>query len=281
MGTLWKDFRFAARMLWKSPGVTALAVAANTAVFSVVNAALLKPLPYKDPERLVRLSEYSEKIPEMSVSYPNFLDWREQQTSFELMAATQPGGYNLSGEGEPERLAGSHVSPEFFKVLGVEPALGRSFTEEENRPGASRVAVISHGLWQRRFGSDPDILGRALTLNGEPYTVVGVTRRGFVYGSPVDVYVPLGSLVDRQMMMRDNHAGIYVLARLKPGVTAEGALREMQTVVARLGEQYPDAAGVAVALQPLSEFFVVNVRPALLVLLGAVGLVLLIACANV
>ena len=288
MGTLLKDFRFAARTLWKNRAVTAVAVVAlalgigaNTAVFSVVNAALLRPLPYKDPERLVRLSEYSEKVPTMSVSYPNFLDWREQQTSFELMAAMRPGSYNLSGDGEPERLAGSHVSPEFFKVLGVEPAPGRSFTEEENRPGASRVAVISHGLWQRRFGSDPDILGRALTLNGEPYTVVGVTRRGFVYGSPVDVYVPLGSLVDRQMMMRDNHAGIYVLARLKPGVTAEGALREMQTVVARLGEQNPDAAGVAVALQPLSEFFVVNVRPALLVLLGAVGLVLLIACANV
>jgi putative ABC transport system permease protein len=288
MGTLLKDFRFAARTLWKNRAVTIVAVAAlalgvgaNTAVFSVVNAALLKPLPYTDPERLVRLSEYSEKVPAMSVSYPNFLDWREQQTSFELMAAVQPGSYNLSGEGEAERLAGSHVSPEFFKVLGVEPALGRSFTEEENRPGASRVAVISHGLWQRRFGSDPDILGRALTLNGEPYTVVGVTQRGFVYGSPVDVYVPLGSLVDRLMMMRDNHAGIYVLARMKPGVTAEGALREMQTVVARLGAQYPDAAGVAVALQPLSEFFVGNVRPALLVLLGAVGLVLLIACANV
>ncbi|HWS87812.1 MAG TPA: ABC transporter permease [Pyrinomonadaceae bacterium] len=281
MGTLWKDFRFAARMLWKSPGVTAVAVAAlalgvgaNTAVFSVVNAALLKPLPYKDPERLVRLSEYSEKIPEMSVSYPNYLDWREQQTSFELMAAMQPGGYNLSGEGEPERLAGRNVSPEFFKVLGVEPAMGRSFTEEENRPGVGRVAVISHGLWQRRFGADPNILGRALTLNGEPYTVVGVTRRGFVYGSPVDVYVPLGSLVDRQMLMRDNHAGIYVLARLKPGVTAEGALREMQTIAARL-------TGNGVLLRPLSEHFVGDVRPALLVLLGAVGLVLLIACANV
>src|ERR1044071_3568560 len=218
MGTLWEDFRLAASMLWKSPGVTTGAVAApalgvgpNTAVFSVVNAALLKPLPYKDPERLVRLSESAEKIPEMSVSYPNYLDWREQQTSFELMAAMQPGGYNLSGEGEPERLAGRNVSPEFFKVLGVEPALGRSFTEEENRPGVGRVAVISNGLWQRRFGSDPGIIGRALTLNGDPYTVVGVTRQGFVYGSPIDVYVPLGSLVDKQMLMRDNHAGIYVL----------------------------------------------------------------------
>ena len=278
---LWQDLRYGARKLRKSPGFTlvavmtlALGIGANTAVFSVVNAVLLRPLPYKDPERLVRLSEYSEKIPEISVSYPNFLDWREQQTSFELMAAMQPGSYNLSGEGEPERLAGGHVSPEFFKVLGVEPALGRSFTEEENRPGVGRVAVISHSLWQRRFGSDPGILGRALTLNGEPYTVVGVTRRGFVYGAPTDVYVPLGSLVDRQMLMRDNHSGIYVLARMKPGVTAEGALREMQTIAARL-------AGNGVALRPLSEFFVGDVRPALLVLLGAVGLVLLIACANV
>jgi putative ABC transport system permease protein len=289
MGTLWKDIRFAARMLWKGRGVTAVAVAAlalgvgaNTAVFSVVNAALLKPLPYREPERLVRISEDSKAIPGMSVSYPDFLDWRRQQTSFELMAATQPASYNLSGGGEPERLAGRNVSPEFFAVLGVEPALGRSFTEEENRPGAGRVAVISHGLWQRRFGSDPSILGRALTLNGEPYTVVGVTRRGFVYGAPVDVYVPLGSLVDRMMMMRANHPGIYVVARLKPGVTAEGALRELKAIAARLEAQYPDSnAGVTAALQPLSEFFVGDVRPSLLVLLGAVGLVLLIACANV
>jgi putative ABC transport system permease protein len=289
VGTLWKDFRFAARMLWKSPGVTAVAVAAlalgvgaNTAVFSVVNAALLRPLPYHEPERLVRISEDHEKVPGMSVSYPDFLDWHEQQTSFELMAAVQSGSYNLSGEGEPERLAGRNVSPEFFKVLGVEPALGRSFNEEENRPGVGRVAVISHGLWQRRFGSDPGILGRALTLNGEPYTVVGVTRRGFVYGSPTDVYVPLGSLVDRLMMMRDNHPGISVVARMKPGVTAEGALREMKTIAARLEAQYPDTnTGITVALMPLDEFFVGNVRPALLVLLGAVGLVLLIACANV
>ncbi len=286
---LWQDLRYGARMLRKSPGFTAVAlltlalgVGANTAIFSVVNAVLLRPLPYKDPERLVRLSEYHEKAPGMSVSYPNYLDWREQQTSFELMAATRPGAYNLSGEGEPERLAGSHISPEFFKVLGVEPALGRSFTEEENRPGAGRVAVISHGLWQRRFGSDPNILGRALTLNGEPYTIVGVTRQGFVYGSPVDVYVPLGSLVDKMMLMRYNHAGIYVLARMKPGVTAEDALREMKTVAARLEAQYPDTnTGHTVTLQPLDEFFVGNVRPALLLLLGAVGLVLLIACANV
>ena len=289
MGSLLKDFRFAARTLWKNRAVSAVAVialalgvGANTAVFSVVNAALLTPLPYHDPDRLVRISEYHEKVPQMSVSYPNFLDWREQQTSFEAMAATQPGSYNLSGEGEAERLVGSNVSPEFFKVLGVEPALGRSFSEEENRPGAGRVAVISHGLWQRRFGSDPKILGRALTLNGEPYTVVGVTRRGFVYGLPTDVYVPLGSLANRTLWLRDNHPGIYVLARMKPGVTAEGALREMKTIASRLEAQYPGTnTGNSAALQPLSEFFVGSLRPALLILLGAVGLVLLIACANV
>jgi putative ABC transport system permease protein len=289
MGTLLKDFRFAARMLWKNRGVTAVAVVAlalgvgaNTAVFSVVNAALLKPLPYHEPGRLVRLSEDSERVPGMSVSYPNFLDWRAQAASFERMAATQPGSYNLSGAGEPERLQGRNVSPEFFSVLGVEPALGRSFAEEENRPGAGRVAVISHGLWQRRFGSDPGILGRALTLNGEPYTVVGVTPKGFVYGVPTDVFVPIGSLVDEMMSMRANHPGIYVVARLKPGVTPEGALGEMKTIASRLEAQYPDSnAGNTVALKPLAEFFVGDVRPALLVLLGAVGLVLLIACANI
>ena len=289
MGTLWKDVQFAARMLWKNGGVTAVAVVAlalgvgaNTAVFSVVNAVLLKPLPYKDPDRLVRLSEHSEQIPGMSVSYPNFLDWREQQTVFERMAAMQPASYNLSGEGEAERLQGRNVSPEFFPVLGVEPALGRAFTEEENVPGRGRVAVISHGLWQRRFGGDPRILGRALTLNGEPHTVVGVMPPNFIFGRPTDVFVPIGSLVDRMMMMRGNHPGIYVLARMKPGVTAEGALREMKAIAARLAAQYPDSnTGNSVALQPLGEFFVSDVRPSLLILLGAVGLVLLIACANI
>ena len=289
MDTLWKDLRFAARMLWKNRGVTlvavialALGVGANTAVFSVVNAALLRPLPYKDPERLVRLSEQSEKLPQMSVSYPNFLDWRAQQTSFERMAATQFASYNLSGGGEPERLQGRNISPEFFSVFGVEPALGRTFTEEENRPGQGRVVVLSHGLWQRRFGSDPSILGRALTLNGEPYTVVGVTPEGFRFGSATDVYVPLGSVNDRTMMMRDNHPGIYVYARMKPGVTAEGADQEMRTIAARLAAQYPDSnGGNSATVTPLGEFFVSGIRPSLLVLLGAVGLVLLIACANI
>jgi putative ABC transport system permease protein len=289
MRTVWKDVQFAARMLWKNRGVTAVAVVAlalgvgaNTAVFSVVNAVLLKPLPYKDPGRLVRLSSDSERIPQMSVSYPDFLDWRAQSTVFERMAAMQPASYNLSGAGEAERLQGRNVSPEFFSVLGVEPALGRTFGEEENAPGGGRVAVISHGLWQRRFGGDRDILGRALTLNGEPYTVVGVTPQNFLYGVPTDVFVPIGSVVDEMMMMRGNHPGIYVLARMKPGVTPEGALQELKTIAARLEAQYPASnAGNTAALQPLGEFFVSDVRPSLLVLLASVGLVLLIACANI
>ncbi len=289
MGTLFKDLRFAARMLWKNRGFAAVAVVAlalgvgaNTAVFSVVNAVLLKPLPYKDPDRLVRISGYSERIPGLSVSYPDFLDWRAQAASFELMAATQFGSYNLSGGGEPERLQGRNVSPEFFSVFGVAPALGRTFTEEENRPGQGRVVVLSHGLWQRRFGSDPSVLGRALTLNGEPFTVVGVTPAGFRFGSATDVYVPLGSVVDKGMMMRGNHPGIYVYARMKPGVTAEGAQQEMKTIAARLEAQYPDSnAGNSARVTPLGEFFVSEIRPSLLVLLGAVALVLLIACANI
>ena len=290
MRTLLQDLRFAARVLWKSPGVTAVAVVAltlgigaNTAIFSVVNGVLLRPLPYPEPERLVLVNEHSERVPQMSVAYPNFVDWRAQQTVFEQMAATQSQSYNLSGAGEAERLPGRNVSPEFFAALGVSPALGRVFTEEENAPGRERVAVISHGLWQRRFGGDAGILGRAVTLNGQPFTVVGVLPQGFRYSSPADVYVPINSAIDDTMRAsRSYHPGIFVLARLKQGVTVERAREEMKTVAARLTAQYPESnTGNGVYLQPLSEFFVGQIRPSLLILLAAVGLVLLIACANV
>ncbi|HEV3469202.1 MAG TPA: ABC transporter permease [Pyrinomonadaceae bacterium] len=290
MRTLLQDLRFAARVLWKSPGVSAVAIVAltlgigaNTAIFSVVNAVLLRPLPYPEPERLVRLSEDSERVPGMSVSYPNFLDWREQQTVFEQMAAMQLQSYNLSGGGEPERLSGRNVSPEFFSVLGVAPALGRAFMAEEDAPGRERVVVLSHGLWQRRFGADPGLVGRAVTLNGEPFTVVGVLPQGFRYGSPTDVYVPLASALDETMRSsRGYHPGIYVLARLKEGVGLERAREEMKTIAARLGAQYPASnSGNSVLLQPLGEYFVGEIRASLLILLAAVGMVLLVACANV
>ena len=291
MKSLGQDLRYAARVLWKSPGVSAVAVVAlalgigaNTAIFSVVNAVLLRPLPYRDAERLVRLSEQSEKLPQMSVSFPNFVDWRAQASVFEQMAAIQSQSYNLSGgDGEAERLVGRNVSPEFFPILGVAPAQGRVFTEEENVPGGVRVAVISHGLWQRRFGSDRGVVGRAVTLNGQPFTVVGVLPQDFRYGAQTDVYVPINSAIDDTMRTsRGYHPGIFVLARLREGVSFEQADAEMEAISARLAAQYPDSnTGNRARMRLLSETVVGSLRPSLLVLLGAVGVVLLIACANV
>src|SRR2546422_9737158 len=177
MDTLWQDIRYAVRMMGKNLGVTgivvvvlALGIGANTAIFSVVNAALLRPLPYADPDRLVRLSEDSPNVPQMSISYPNFLDWREQNKVFSGIAAMQFRSLNLTGKDEPERLAGRAVSAELFDVLGVKPALGRGFAPEEDRQGANPVAIISNGLWQRRFGSDPTIINQHKNLVGTSST---------------------------------------------------------------------------------------------------------------
>ncbi|PYS82145.1 MAG: ABC transporter permease [Acidobacteria bacterium] len=290
METLWQDIRFGFRMLLKKPGFTAVAilalalgVGANTAIFSVVNGVLLRPLPFKEPDRLVRLGEWSRQVPGMSISYPNFLDWREQNHVFEGLAATQFDNYNLTGSDEPERLQGRNVSWNFFDVLGVRPALGRTFRAEEDHAGAPRVCVISHALWQRRFGSDQKITGKTVTLNGASYTVVGVLPAGYRYGTPTDVFVPLGlKEADEVVRMRDNHPGIYAVARLKDGVTFEQAEAEMKSIAERLAVAYPkENAGNSVTLTPLREYFVGDIRMSLFVLLGAVGFVLLIACANV
>ncbi|MBA2340502.1 MAG: ABC transporter permease [Pyrinomonadaceae bacterium] len=291
MSGFWQDVRYSIRMMLKNRGVTfiavlalALGIGANTAIFSVVNAVLLRPLPYHDPERLVRLSEDSERMPLLSVSYPDFLDWKEQSTSFESLVAMQLQSFNLSGAGggEAERLQGRNVSPAFFPTLGVAPALGRTFTEEENKPGANRVCNISYSLWQRRFGGDAKIVGSSVTLNNEPYTIVGVMPATFRYGSPTDVFAPIGAQTDEMMMNRGNHPGIYVLGRLKQGVTIERAREEMEAIARRLAEQYPESnSGNTVRVTSLRDFFVNDIRPALLVLLGAVCFVLLIACANV
>jgi putative ABC transport system permease protein len=286
MNTLLQDIRFAVRMMWKNWTVTAivvvvlaLGVGANTAIFSVVNAVLLRPLPYTDPDRLVRLSEDSPQVPEMSISYPNFLDWREQNKIFSGIAAMQFRSLNLTGAEEPERLAGRAVSAEFFDVLGVKPASGRSFLPEEDRPGASRVCVISHGLWQRRFGADPAILGKQLTLSGDSYTVIGVLPTSYRFGTPTDIFVPIGLRAD-EMMERGSHPGIYAIARLRPGVSVETARREHIALAERISAEY-GMKGNSATLKPLREVFVEDVRTPLLVLLGAVGFVLAIACANV
>ena len=288
MGNIRHAARFALRMALKSPGFTALVVlalalgiGANTAMFSVVNAVLLRPLPYKDSDRLVALWEKSNKMEEVSVAYPNFLDWKEQATVIEDAAAFKRDSFNYTPGGDPERVPGSLVSADFFKALGVNPAVGRPFTADDDRPGATPVAVISHGFWQRRLGSSPAAIGQPLNLGGRNYTVVGVMPRGFEFNGENDVFVPLGLNADK-MSDRGAHPGIYVVGRLQPGVTIEQARAAFEGVAANLGRQYPETnAGTHVVLVSLYEDTVGDIRPAFLILLGAVALVLLIACANV
>jgi putative ABC transport system permease protein len=286
MNTFWQDARFAVRMLAKNWSVTAiivvvlaLGIGANTAIFSVVNAALLRPLPYADPDKLVRLSEDSPNVPQMSISYPNFLDWREQNKVFSGIAAMQFISLNLTGQEQPERLAGRAVSAELFDVLGVKPALGRTFVTEEDQPGANPVCIIGNGLWQRRFGSDPALVGKQITMSEASYTVIGVLPASYAFGTPTDVFVPIGLRAD-EMKQRSSHPGIYAVARLKPGVTVETARAELIALAQRIGEQY-GMKGNSATLTPLSEVFVGDIRTTLLVLLCAVGFVLAIACANV
>jgi putative ABC transport system permease protein len=215
----------------------------------------------------------------MSISYPNFLDWREQNKVFSGIAALQFRSLNLTGKDEPERLPGRAVSAELFDVLGVKPALGRSFAAEEDHPGANPVCIISHGLWQRRFGSDPALIGKQITMSGASYTVIGVLPSSYAYGTPTDVFVPIGLSAD-EMKERGSHPGIYAVARLLPGVTVETARAELIAMAGRISEQY-GMKGNSATLTPLNEAFIGDIRTTLLVLLGAVGFVLAIACANV
>src|SRR5438128_9836773 len=286
MNTLWQDIRYAVRMMGKNLSVTAivvvvlaLGIGANAAIFSVVNAALLRPLPYADPDKLVRLTEDSPNVPQMSISYPNFLDWRQQNKVFSGIAAMQFRSLNLTGTDEPERLAGRGISAEFFDVLGVRPAVGRSFAAEEDRPGANPVCIISHGLWERRFGSDPAIINKQVTMSGASYTVIGVLPASYAFGTPTDIFVPIGLRAD-EMKERGSHPGIYAIARLKPGVTIETARAELIALAERIAAQY-GMKGNSATLTPLREAFVGDIRTTLLILLGAVGFVLAIACANV
>jgi putative ABC transport system permease protein len=288
MGKVWQDVRFGLRMLLKSPGfaiVTVLALAlgigANTAIFSVVNGILLRPLPYKTADRLTFLSEWSQQVPNMSVSYPNFQDWRAQNHSFEELAAFRSNGYVLTGAGEPERLSAREVSQGFFNALGVAPATGRNFTTDEDRAGANRTVLLSYGVWQRRFGANPSVVGQTLTLNNEGYTVIGILPQSFEWQAPVDIYVPLGLNADR-MQVRDNHPGIYLLGLLKPGVTIEQASADLTAITQRLAQQYPQSnAGTSFTINSLQYTATQSIRSQLFVLLAAVAFVLLIACANV
>jgi putative ABC transport system permease protein len=286
---MYNDLRSALRHLLKQPGFTivvvltlALGVGANTAIFSIVNAVLLRPFPYQAPERLVIVQERTSGLGGFSPSYPNFVDWRTGNTAFDSIAAVRGNeSFNLTGAGEPERLPGRLVSAEFFSTLGIEPLFGRDFLPEEDRPGAAPAVILSYGLWQRRFGGDPDILGKQITLNTQSFTVVGVTPANFQFGMEADVTVPIGLSAER-FANRGRDPGTGVVARLKSSVSHRQGEADLNLVAARLEEQYPQAnKGRRVLLTPLHESVVGSVRQPLLILLGAVGLVLLIACANV
>jgi predicted permease len=296
MGTFLQDLRYGFRMLVKRPGFTviavlalALGIGANTAIFSVVNAVLLRPLPYKDPQRIVAVWETNPQLgAEMrnrnEVAMGNFLDWRAQNRTFERMGALFYANANLTGTGEPERLQSVVVTTDLFDVLGVQPALGRSFRPEEETVASPRVVVLSHGLWQRRFGSDPSVVGRNLTINGNQVTVVGVMPQGFQLQFPtsmqVEMWLPMR--IDPATQADRKAHYLYVLARLKEGLTLEQSQAGMTSIAGQLQQQFPDTnAGKSANVVSLHKQLVGNVQPYLYVLFAAVGFVLLIACANV
>lgn len=285
MENLLQDLRYGSRLLLKRPGFTlvavvtlALGIGANTAIFSVVNSVLLKPLPFDDPDRLVlfygtnRQMGFSGQWAVCDADYP---DWKTQSESFGQIAGYQRKFFNLT-DGEPERLLASAVDPDLFALLGVQPALGRTFTAEETKPGNEAVAVISHALWQRRFGSDGAAIGEIARFDGKSHTVIGVMPPGFAFPNQSEVWTPL------QLTSECSNSFNQVVARLKPGIPLKQAQEEAGALFRRLGERHPTrTAESEMTVIPLQELLVAGTRPVLLVLLGAVSLVLLIACANV
>jgi predicted permease len=289
MTTLIQDLRYGLRMLAKNPGFTAVAlmalaigIGANTAIFSVVNGVLLRPLPYAEPGRLMLVYERSREFSQMSVSYPNFLDWRRENHSFTDMAAYRGDDFNFTGSGQPEHLGGEFVSASLLPVLGVNPLLGRNFLPQEDQQGASGVVMLTYGLWKSRFGADPNILGKTMTLNARSYKVIGVLPSDFRFRGQAELYVPLAQYSSIELNDRENHPGLNVVGRLKPDVAMAAAQAEMTSIGRALAQQYPKTnAGHGVTVVEMKDDMVGHIRPTLLLLLGAVGCVLLIACANV
>jgi len=281
------DLRYGLRMLAKNPGFTAVAVltlalgvGVDAAMFSIINTTLLTPLPYKNPDRLVWLGtnhpRFNHPIP---VSAPDFLDWKSQTSVFDYMSAIWTDGFTLTGKGEPEVLPGALVSANFFRLFDAAPTWGRGFLEGEDQPGHNHVAVLSYDLWKNRFGSSSNVLGSSLTLDGESYTIVGVAPQGFAYPSWVQFWSPI--VINTANHPRDNHF-LRAIGRLRPGVTLPEAQAQMSTIARRIAAAYPESnQGVGVQLVLLKERLVQFIRPALLVLFGSVGFILLIACANV
>ena len=282
------DFRYALRQLIKAPSFTvvailtlALGIGACTAIFSVVNTVLLRPLDNADPDRLVIIRETQlPKFPEFSVSPPNYLDWEKQAKSYEYLAAYTGASLNLTGEGEPQRLTGIKATAHYFDVMGVKPILGRMLLPEEDAVGKNHVVVVSYGFWQRVFGGARDVVGRSIQLNGEPYQIVGVAPY-IGLASKVDVWTPMAFKPDETANAARGGHYLGVWGRLKPGVTFIQAKAEMEVIAAQLAVQYPDPQkGWGIFMMPMQDYLVRDVKPVLYTLLGAVGCVLLIACAN-
>ena len=285
-----QDLRHACRSYAKAPAFTllvmltlALGIGASTAIFSIVNGILLKPLALPDPGRLMWVMETNKSGASMSVSWMNYLDWRARQHSFDGLAVSRTSAFTLTGNGQAARLTGRRVTANFFQVVGVQPSMGRAFAERDDQPGAPGVAIVSHELWRNRLGSDANAIGRAVTLDGVPHTLVGVLPPGFRYLRSYDVFVAMGPIADAEWMRdRGNHQGLVGLGRLKPGITMDRALTELRGIETDLARTYPATnAGQSVAIDPLKSRLVNQERGTLWVLFGAVGILLLIACVNV
>src|SRR5690349_4353284 len=293
--TSWQDLRFAARMLRKSPGFTAVAVltlalgiGANTAIFSVVSAVLLRPLPYANPSQLVFVSEAKPEagISGLGMSYPTFTELRDDNHVFSAISGIGGHSLVLTGSGEPSEVSTVVVTPEFFAVLAAEPLMGRLFVPQDGQRGASPVVILSENLWRSRFGADSEILGHTITLDMRPYTVIGVMPAAFhtpFLNQTNQVWVPLAQdpLYSVWMTKPPQEHWMGVIARLRPSISSVQAKAALDTFSARMGKEFPGEKGWAVEIQSLQQILTGNVKLPLLVLLGAVGLVLLIACANV
>jgi predicted permease len=290
--TLLQDIRYGLRTLRRSPGFAfaalvtlACGIGANTAIFSLVYGVLLRPLPYTDPARLVVLNETTPRVGLVSVSYPNFLDWRAQSHSFTTLSAVTQVAFNLAGVSQPENISGDAVSPGFLSMMGVRPIVGRDFTADEEKAGTPAVVLISYDLWQSHFGGDRDVTGRTITLDGRPVTVIGVLPSDYLAFDKTDVIEPMGvwtAANPDSVNSRGDRGDTVAVGRLARGVTLGQARAEMEGIAGRLAQAYPTENGqCGVSLQPIRDVFVSDIRPAVLILSGAVVCVLLIACANV
>src|SRR5580692_6734050 len=290
MGTIGQDIRYGVRMLVKHRLTTfvcvaalALGIGANAAMFSLAEAFLLRPVPFDNADRFVALVDArpGQNIDTNSVAPATYFEWKDQARSFEQMAAYQWNALNLTGEGQPEKVQGFEVTANFFDMLGVQPRMGRTFLPEEEQRGKDQEIILSYGLWQRRYASDPNILGKTIKVYGKTFTIIGVMAKGFDYPKPAEAWVPLSFDV-KERAVRDQRQ-LWVLARLKPGVTFTQAAAEMHTITSRQAEAFPDLyKGWNLRAMPLSIFAVGDLtRQFTFLLLGAVGFVLLIACADV